>query len=247
MEHPTREEWMDYVYGELDRRSRSRLTAHLAECRECEASVAEWHHAMGKLDAWQIPDEGPRALPVRRALQWVAAAVLLIALGYGIGRLYRSPAPDVEALRGELEASLSQKFRHELSADLEAAVADARFEIQDDLYRQLRSDVDELALQTFAVSSAVTNRLLSQFIQAYDEWRAEDQQVIVAALRELESRRLTDDALLRSDLVSLATLTEEELLRTRRDVATLLTYGRSVVRISEVPTSPNVPKERRSE
>ncbi len=229
MSHPTPEEWMDYLYGELHGRARSKLKGHLADCPECRAAVSTWREAMGHLDAWRMPRQ--RLPAARRFARAAAAALLLMALGYAIGWLRPRPAVDVEALRAEWQASLS----------------DARSQIEAELYAQLRADMEQLAAQTFAASNAVTNRLLNQFIEAYLAARAEEQEAIAAAFLGIERRRVADDVVLRDDLIALAALTGGELLRTRQDMATLLAYTYPVAPAPEEDAGTETLNEGRSE
>ena len=50
MTHPTYEQWMEYLYGELDSKKQSELKAHLQDCPECQANVDSWHSVMTELD-----------------------------------------------------------------------------------------------------------------------------------------------------------------------------------------------------
>ncbi len=47
MNHPTREEWMSYLYDELTAEEHSGLAAHLAVCPECKTRFSggfdDWH------------------------------------------------------------------------------------------------------------------------------------------------------------------------------------------------------------
>ncbi len=219
MTHPTPEKWMDYLYGELDGRARSKLKRHLADCAECRAAVSTWGDAMAHLDAWRMPRQRLPAAARRFALA-AAAALLLMALGYAIGWLRPRPAVDVEALRAEWQASLT----------------DARSQIEAELYAQLRADMEQLAVQTFAASNAVTNRLLSQFIEAYLTARAEEQEAIAAAFLGIERRRVADDVVLRDDLIVLAA-----------DMATLWAYRQPMAPAPDADAGTETLNEGRSE
>ncbi len=54
MKHPTREEWMAYLYGELDGAKRAAVRRHLAECAECRGEVAVWRGAIEEMDKWPL-------------------------------------------------------------------------------------------------------------------------------------------------------------------------------------------------
>jgi anti-sigma factor RsiW len=65
MTHPTQEQWMTYLYGELDKRSRAALADHLDSCSDCERRVLAWRGVMAQLDGWKLPDNRPARWPVR--------------------------------------------------------------------------------------------------------------------------------------------------------------------------------------
>ena len=70
MNHPTREEWMSYLYDELNASERANLKTHLRGCAECAAKVSDWQAARTNLDAWQLRSlrtELP-AMPTRNIL-----------------------------------------------------------------------------------------------------------------------------------------------------------------------------------
>ena len=94
MNHPTREEWMSYLYGEISAGERAGLTAHLQSCPDCKAAINDWQMARKKLDAWHVRScraESPawRAFNVFAvpAFKWAAAAAVMLAVGFGAGRL----------------------------------------------------------------------------------------------------------------------------------------------------------------
>src|SRR3989442_1787170 len=91
MNHPTREEWMSYLYDELTAEDHSSLAAHLAVCPDCKTRVSDWRSARKNLDAWQLPAR-PGRVPFQRPLvRWAAAASLMIGIGFGVGR-FATPA-----------------------------------------------------------------------------------------------------------------------------------------------------------
>lgn len=134
-----------------------------------------------------------------------------------------------------------------MRAEWQASLADARSQMEAELYVQLRLDMEQLAAQTFAASNAVTNRLLNQFVEAYHAARAEEQEAIGAAFLGIERRRVADDVVLREDLIALAALTGGELLRTRQDMATLLAYRQPTAPAPDADAGTDTLNEGRSE
>ena len=212
------------------------LRGHLRACSECREAVDAWRGVMTELETWQLPDRAARAAWMRHAVRWAVAAILLIGLGYGIGRFSTGSA---------LERTIRRSLRRELTADLNAAVAAARSELQDELRREFRSELSETASYTFAASNAATNRLLSDLIWSLEAARREEFGTIAAVLEDSESRRLVDHALLRNDLETLAELTGDELLRTNRTVAQVLAYSQAMSPIWSPSQDSNIHEERR--
>ena len=63
MTHPSNEEWMAYLYSEVDRRKKAELKEHLKRCTECQADVNNWQNVMGELDKWQLPKRRRASAP----------------------------------------------------------------------------------------------------------------------------------------------------------------------------------------
>src|SRR6476646_11893780 len=87
MNNPRREEWMSYLYDELDTTTRAGLAEHCRTCADCRASVEHWRAARSELDAWRLAPRAKsrRAQPVWSAprLKWATMATALLAGGFG--------------------------------------------------------------------------------------------------------------------------------------------------------------------
>ncbi len=238
---------MAYLYGELDPESRSKLKAHMGACAECHDNMAAWGGAMEALDAWQFPPSRGHSAARGRLLRWAVAALVLLAVGYGLARSVVPAGPDEAALRESLRASLApaleaeirQKLREELDAEWQSALAHTR--------AQCRRDALELGVQTLAASNALTQRLLGEVVALLHERQVADGQAVVAMLDELELRRLAGEQLLRNDLDDLAVMTGDEILRTRWDLGRLLVQSGVVQIVSDVSRNGQTPQERRGE
>ena len=104
MKHPSPEEWMDYIYGELPKPQRADLAAHLKSCPSCAAQVARWGEVQERLDEWQLP-ETKQSWRIPAPVKWaMAAAFLIAALGIGFG----AGASSTKALRQEMQVALQQ-------------------------------------------------------------------------------------------------------------------------------------------
>jgi hypothetical protein len=160
--------------------------------------------------------EGLRA--VKSLPKIAAAAVLLIAAGYVTGRLSAPRAPDMEQIRAALEPSIRRNLLEETKQYMQLGLANAYVRIKDELSEQYRQELNRVALQSVAASNAVTNELLTEIIESFNEAQNQDRQRIVTALEQIESRRLRDRSELSNAFATLAMQTEEELERTKQDV-----------------------------
>jgi hypothetical protein len=160
--------------------------------------------------------EGLRA--VKSLPKIAAAAVLLIAAGYVTGRLSAPRAPDMEQIRAALEPSIRRNLLNETKQYMQLGLANAYVRIKDELSEQYRQELNRVALQSVAASNAVTNELLTEIIESFNEAQNQDRQRIVTALEQIESRRLRDRSELSNAFATFALQTEEELERTKQDV-----------------------------
>jgi hypothetical protein len=174
-----------------------------------------------------------RLKAVKSLTKIAAAAILLIVAGYVIGRLSAPRPPDVKQLHTALEASLKSSLEpvvrrnvvEQLNRDWQLALADSFVQLKAELNEQFRNEMSEFAVQTLAASSTVTNQLLTDLIVSINAAQTQDRRWVAAALDQIELNRMRDSTQLRNDLATFAVLTEDELLRTRQDVAEWITYS----------------------
>lgn len=140
-----------------------------------------------------------------------AAAVLLIAAGYALGRL-TTPAPDMEQLHASLENSLRASLTKEMDHRWQTTFTANCVQLKDELQQQVRRDLTEFAAQTLAASNTLTEQRLIKLVELIETARARDRRQIAAALEKIEY----DKKLLGNGLVALATQTNE-LRDTKQD------------------------------
>jgi hypothetical protein len=157
-------------------------------------------------------------------LKFAAAAVLLVVAGYAVGRLLSPGPPDIEQLQAALEPAIRSRLVDEMKQYLQLGLANSYVRLRDDLTQQYRSDLSRYATQTLAASSAVTNQLLKELIESINQAQTQDRQWFTAAIRQIEINRLRDNAQLTNALAAFAVQTEDELLRTKQDMAQILAY-----------------------
>ena len=194
MNHPKREEWIPLLFGEANAETKQRLNAHLQSCSECAQAVDAWRRTVGRLDAWKLPktQKSIRWLPVR-PLMWAAAAA--IVMGAFVAGRFAAPTIDAQKLRAELKSELSA-------------------EIQDGFARVAFNSSNALAnLELRLVSASLQNsrQLAEEFVHTIESLRDEDRNATEAMFSKLEKQYTTDFVMLRRDLETLASTTDEEI------------------------------------
>src|SRR2546425_3497348 len=205
MNHPTREEWMSYLYDELTAEEHSSLAAHLAVCPDCKTRVSDWRTARTNLDAWQLPARPARVLLQRPLVRWAAAAALMIGIGFGVGRFATPATANAGKIRAAIEPEIRQQLRQEFT-------------------QLLRDELDKTASATLAASGEQTKHWVEDYAQALETKRSEDNQAIRAALNKLESQLLADVVSIKKDVDTVAVLTDAGLRRARQELFQLADY-----------------------
>ncbi len=251
MTHPTHQQWMAYLYGELDRQSQGACAEHLGSCGDCREQVAAWRGAMTELSAWQLPAASPGRRGLMPLVKWGVAAMLLVGAGYAAGRLSRpgpagrEPLPARrEASLASPEASIAAELRQELNGTLAEELSTLRADLGEQIVELLEAQTGRLLAATVLASREESGRLLAVLAESHEAARIRDRQMIAAALAELELRRRKDHAALRRDLQVLALLTGEEFLRTEQGIVQLLAQAAPVRPVSDVQPSSNDPNKR---
>jgi len=192
-----------------------------------ESTIAKLTKAAGQADTIKLKNririvEGLRA--TKSLSKIAAAAVLLIAAGYATGRLSGPRPPDMEQIRAALEPKIRQNLLDETRQYVQLGLANGYIRIRDELSQQYRQELSRVALQSVAASNAVTNEMLIELIESFNEAQSQDRQRIAAALEQIESNQLHDRNQFGNALATLALQTEDELIRTKQDMAHFLSY-----------------------
>jgi hypothetical protein len=165
MNHPNREEWMGFLYEEVDSAEKTRLTAHLRECAPCQQQLARWRETMGVLDRWNL--RAPARIPLgQQWLRWAAAAAVLLAAGVTIGSAVAKS--DTASLRKDLQSQrvlidqLSRTIAENRTRDQQAFVATLReLEIRRTAeLATLRGDLETVAALTQDSLDRAQNQLV---------------------------------------------------------------------------------------
>jgi len=181
-----------------------------------------------------------------------AAAAILIVASYAVGRLTSPRPPDVQELHNALESSLKvtlepairQELVDEMKKYWQLALAGSYVRLKDELGEQFRNEMNEFAVQILGASGAVTDRRLTELIEAIDAAQTQERRWIAAALEQMELNRLQDSSELRDDFVTFAVQTGDELARTKEDMVQLLTYSHPDGTVPNKPKNLNDSNER---
>jgi hypothetical protein len=202
MSHPNREEWMGFLYEDLDQADQLRLSAHLESCEPCKRQVAAWRGTMTRMDQWSLP-QSSRWRPSRSWMPWAAAAALLLALGVTIGANSRS-TPDIASIRKAIELEVQASVEKEMQRNWQARVEESVAAVRQKVTSDLQARIEKSAAEAEEMKAA-----LADLSKSVAESRTRDKNELLTALRELESQRVADLITLRKDLETVAVHTEE--------------------------------------
>jgi hypothetical protein len=172
MEHPTHEELAEFLYEEVSPARQFQIAQHVDACAECRARVTSWRNIRQALHSWELPQRSlkligqPRTTKTWQIVRWAVAAMVMLAVGYGMGRNTGASPSDVKQLRAELAQQLRGELRQDLQTEMMRFATDdlaqQRQEYQRALvqaaaqlearrladYTALRRDVETVAVQT---------------------------------------------------------------------------------------------------
>jgi anti-sigma factor RsiW len=165
--HPEREDLVRYLYGEIKPDLRRQLEGHLQGCAECREEFQSWKRSLHRLDAWRLPRTNAPLEVLAPFLKWAAAAVIVLGLGFGLGRVTARQA-DLETVRARVEPEIRREFtemlRREIDKSSATTLAQAQRQAEEvgaAYYALLKKDLDTVAINT-DVSLQQTERNLLQ-------------------------------------------------------------------------------------
>ncbi len=212
MNHPEPNEWLAYLDGESSPDIARQLAQHLKECTICAAELAAWRRSAHRLQTWKWPTlrASHRAM-VPLALKWGLAALLVLGLGFSLGRF---AAPSERELRTSLAGQLRTELRQELQADLMAVLADANQPAATEFQQQLREDFKVALARVTSTDAGQERQTAQDMLETVQRYRQEDRRDVVALFDQLQ--QLAGGSLaLRKDLENLATTADARLQQTR--------------------------------
>jgi hypothetical protein len=151
---------MAFLYHEVAPEQKRELQSHLAQCPTCAEQVKGWRAGMMALDEWSLP--ALRRAPRRwqPMVKWAAAAAVVLAVGFAVGRQISTSASELAALKTSV-AQLTETVERD---------------------RQLNT------MNAAATANAEVLRLLDEYARLDENGRAEDRKTVALALQNFESR-----------------------------------------------------------
>jgi hypothetical protein len=167
MNHPNPEEWIELLYGETENRPRlKQIQEHLRDCPECQERFEMLQGTRTQLRNWKLATPPIAKLDAVGArfgfspadlLRAAATVIILVGIGFALGRQRASSVADNARLRAEVSGQIQSQLE-EFSA-LEAAQRQAyqsalikaigRLEAKRTLeLATLRQDVEAVAVNT---------------------------------------------------------------------------------------------------
>jgi hypothetical protein len=220
MNHPTQNEWLQYLDGEASPEEVNRLLKHLEQCPMCAVEVAGWKRSVQKLRRMPFPAAGQVRVDRRREAPWVlplvkwglAAAIVLLA-GFAFGRLSALRAGSLER---RVAAQVQESLRREIRADLLAAL-DPEREINDGFQKELRQNVESALAKTTNQNA----RLCRELAQVEQQQRQEEEKRLLALIKDLREQQVSDYLALRRDLETAVATADSDLRQDSRRISQL--------------------------
>lgn len=152
---------MAYLYDEIAPERKHKLLAHLSRCADCGQQLDRWRCGMAALDGWQLPAMrgGSRQWQPGTILKWAVAVVVVLGVGFALGRQTSSAANEVAALKVSV-SQLAERVERERALEATAA----------------------------AVVSEGLVLMLSDYAKLDDERHAEERRTVALGLRDIDSR-----------------------------------------------------------
>lgn len=207
MEHPNYEDLLAHLDGAGSTESAQEIARHLQHCSRCAAELAGWERTVQRLQncEWPEPEVIRPAWP-GFLVKWAAAAVFVLGIGFGLGRVtYPSNGVIKTAVATELKAQMASAVKAELLGALTNSGQAAGDSFRQQFRRQF---VVALAEQE---STPDRKRLVNELLQAVQTRQEESQRAIFALVDRVRQEHQVDYLSLRHDLETAASVADHDL------------------------------------
>jgi hypothetical protein len=207
MKHPTAEEWMSFLYDELNAAEHAGMADHLRQCPECAARIHEWETARKNLH-WPVKARRTVAKRASAAfagsfLKWAAAAIIVGGVGFMAGR--------VTSATGDMA-----KVRAALAPEIRAQVRSTQAEMRQEFAQLLRRELDKTSQATLATAGEQTREWLADCVATLEAQRLEDNRNLYASLEQLQTQRAADYLQLKKEVDTIAVNADAGLRHTEQ-------------------------------
>jgi anti-sigma factor RsiW len=217
MEHPTYEQLLMLVEKTNSQGSAKAVREHVARCPKCATEIAGWQRTIERLEDYRWP-AAKTTTPafLISGLKWAAAAALIMAIGFGLGRLSQ---PSGERLNQLIAQQVKQQVPGAVRTDLLTALAESDSQtpnaFSQQLHRALAAAVDH------GLPAAERQRLVQETLQAVQWKQDENQRIIFAALKQIQQQDEANYLSIRRDLETAASVAESDLQRNQEQLSQL--------------------------
>jgi len=234
---------MEYLYGEMQSAEKKSLEAHVKGCAPCRATKSEFTDTMETLDTWQVKVPAKHSLADTRhrfqpVVKWAAAAALLVTTAFAAGHFSK---PDVNALQARISAEVESNLKTQIQATLEQRLAEeikvaaegAALQTKAKVELEIAARLNEISMRAQADAVLAAEEQIEQLSITLAALREEDRQVMMSALKTLETQWLTHFRDFREDLETVAVYSDESRRLTQRQLVKLASYAQPQAETSE--------------
>ena len=207
MEHPTYEELLAHLEGPSSSPAARKVANHVENCPECATEIAGWQRTIKKLDRHEWPNP-----------QWAtaAAAVFLLAIGFGLGRVSELSN---KRLKQTLAAQVKRQVEDELKAELLATFTLRNSGADNSFQQQFRGEL--LSALNSNQNPKEKQRFLKEIQQVLEQRQDENQRVLLDLIYQVRQAHEADYLSLRHDLEVAASVADNDLEENRQQLSHL--------------------------
>ncbi|MGZ8939816.1 MAG: hypothetical protein ACXW32_11445 [Limisphaerales bacterium] len=230
--HPTQEQWMEYLYGEMDSAARNSRETHVKGCAPCRETQGELCGTMESLDAWRVEVPEKHSLAATRnrfqpVVKWAAAAALLVTTGFAAAR-FAQPQVDVAALKAEISAEVKSEVQAPLDVKVDQALAAAAEQAvavtREQMKLEMAAQLQEVTLRARSDALLAVQAEVEELQLRLAAVREDERKTLNTALKKVELQWLAQLRTIREDLERVAVFSDESHRSAQRQLVQLAGY-----------------------
>ena len=234
--HPTQDQWMEYLYGEMPSPQRKSLEAHLKDCAPCQSKKAEFSGTMETLDAWQVDVPAKHSIASTRAwvqpvVKWAAAATLLVTTGFAAAK-FSQPAVDLDALEAKVTAQMEENFKTKVQLPFEQRIQEESEAMAEEAVALMREKVEiEMAAKVAEITMRAQSDIelamrdqIEQLEVRLARLHDDDRNKMTQAIKSFETQMVVQLRTMREDLERVALYADENIRSQQRQLVQLASF-----------------------